>query len=83
MSQAALSKWLQEACRPLWRNATFPPWQQKKMHQGTCDLNVQPNPALIFSSKDNSNLVVPVSDTVPSHALLCCPIFHNSTFFQG
>lgn len=36
-----------------------------------------------FPSKDICNLVVPVPDTVPSHALLCCPIFHNTTFFQG
>lgn len=36
-----------------------------------------------FLPKDSGNLVVPVPDTVPNHALLCRPIFHNNTFFQG
>lgn len=36
-----------------------------------------------FLSKDSGNLVVAVPDTEPSRAPLCCPIFHNTTFFQG
>lgn len=39
-------------------------------------------PSLNFLSKGSGNLVS-VPGTVPSHALLCCPIFHNNAFFQG
>lgn len=33
--------------------------------------------------KDNGNLALPISEAFPSYVLLCCPIFHNNTFFQG
>lgn len=47
--------------------------------QPKCTAQPSPN----FLSKDSGNLVVPVPDTVPNHGLLSCPIFHNTTFFQG